>query len=424
MKRLARYQESEEVDFVIIGSGAAGGVMARELSEAGFRVVVLEQGPYLRPEQFVHDEYSVWFKGGLVGNTQDFPSTFRPSDAEEAQVPAGGFGALVYARMVGGASCHFTGNFWRFRPVDFVEGTLTGGIEGTGLEDWPINYEELEPYYSKVEWDIGVSGAPAPGDPPRSRPYPVPPLPVKSSGVLLEEGARALGWTPQPAPMAILSEAHNGRPSCIQCGWCMGFGCEVNAKSSTLASMIPLAEATGRCEIRPLSTVYKIETDARGRARGVLYFDETGASHEQRARAVVLVRQRSGVGPPAAVVGQLCLPRRAGQLQWARRQVSHVQRERVGHRRLRAPVERVQGAGRHAARARRVLRFGPDARILRRRGFGRPDGDWAVVLRARGDARGCAHLGEPSSSGCSRSTSRAPWTCSATARPCPSSPTT
>ena len=288
MSRGPRYQTREPVDFVVIGSGAAGGVMAKELAESGFQVVVLEQGPYLTADDFDHDEYGIWMRAKLAPSPQDFPTTFRATEADEAEVPPGSYGAVHYARMVGGSSAHFTANYWRFRPVDFHEGTLTGGIAGTGLADWPITYDELEPYYTKVEWEVGVSGAPGPGDPPRSRPFPLPPLPVKSSGVLLEEGARRLGWTPQPAPMAILSQAYQGRSACIQCGWCSGFVCEVNAKSSSLAAMIPKAEATGRCEVRPLSTVYRIETDAQGRANEVLYFDADGVSHGQRCRAVVL----------------------------------------------------------------------------------------------------------------------------------------
>jgi choline dehydrogenase-like flavoprotein len=113
-------------------------------------------------------------------------------------------------------------------------------------------------------------------------------MPVKSSGVLFEQGARAMGLHPQPAPLAILSKPHNGRPACIHCGFCMGFGCEANAKSSTLASMIPLAEATGRCEIRPLSTVFRIETDANGRVTEVVYVDALGREQAQKAKAVIL----------------------------------------------------------------------------------------------------------------------------------------
>jgi choline dehydrogenase-like flavoprotein len=116
----------------------------------------------------------------------------------------------------------------------------------------------------------------------------MPPLPVKSGGVLLEKGAAALGWHAQPAPLAILSQPHNGRAPCMHCGFCMGFGCEAGAKSSTLAAMLPLAEASGRCEIRPLSTAFRIETDARGRVSEVAYFDAAGVQHAQKAKAVVL----------------------------------------------------------------------------------------------------------------------------------------
>ncbi len=283
-----RFPTREPVDFVVVGSGAAGGIMAKELSEAGFDVVVLEQGPHRKAEDFRHDEYGTWMQGELSATTADFATSFRASPDEEAQPVTGGMPAVVYSRGVGGSSVHFTGNFWRFRPIDFNERSVIGPISGTGLADWPITYEELEPYYTRVEWDIGVSGAPGPNDPPRSRPFPVPPLPVKSSGVLLEKGARAMGWTPQPASMAILSQSHNGRNGCIHCGWCIGYGCESGAKSSTLAAMIPLAEATGRCEIRPLSTVYRLETDDAGRVSEVLYYDGDGNPQGQRARAVVV----------------------------------------------------------------------------------------------------------------------------------------
>ena len=282
-----RFQEREPVDFVVIGAGSAGGILAKELSTAGFSVVVLEQGPHRRAADFTHDELGVFLSGGLELPRADFPQTFREREDEEAQSVPTPFGAY-YAAGVGGSSVHFTANFWRFRELDFRERSLLGPIPGTGFDDWPFGYDELEPYYAKVDWEIGVSGAPGPFDPPRSRPYPMRPLPVKSSGVLFERGARALGMNPQPAPMAILSEPHNGRSPCGHCGFCLGFGCEYGAKSSTLAAMIPLAEATGRCEIRPLSTVARIEVDDAGRARDVVYYDELGEERAQRARAVVL----------------------------------------------------------------------------------------------------------------------------------------
>lgn len=270
-----------------MGAGAAGGVLARELAVAGMRVVVLEQGPWRRSEEFGHDELATWMLADLQPPPADFPQTFRTSEAEPAEVRATP-PPMIYSRGVGGSSVHFTANFWRLRPVDFRERSLLGPIPGTGFSDWPITYEELEPYYTRVDWEIGVSGEPGPFDPPRSRPYPVPPLPVKSSGVLFDRGARRMGWHPQPAPMAILSRPYRGRPACVHCGYCMAYGCEVGAKSSTLVTTIPEAVATGRCEVRTEATAMRVETDSRGRATGVLYLDGEGREHFQPARAVVL----------------------------------------------------------------------------------------------------------------------------------------
>ena len=280
-----RFQTSETVDFVIVGSGAAGGVMARELSVAGFTVVVLEQGPRIESAEFRHDEWLYKYNSELTwGARQGHPQTFRRTEDETAE-PAD---VLAYAHNVGGSSVHFAANFWRFRDIDFRERSLVGPIEGANLADWPIGYDDLEPYYTRVDWEIGVSGLAGPWDPPRSRDYPCPPMPVKSPGVLLERAGKALGYQPYPAPVAILSQPHNGRAPCYHCGFCWGFGCEVGAKSSTLVAMIPQAEATGRCEIRTLSTVHRVETDDAGRATGVVYWDGEGVEHRQAARAVIL----------------------------------------------------------------------------------------------------------------------------------------
>jgi choline dehydrogenase-like flavoprotein len=276
------------VDFVIIGSGAAGGVIARELSRAGHSVVVLEQGPWRQADDFTHDEWSVMFRQEFSGRSAGDYQTFRHREQETAEPRGLEPEPAYYARGVGGSTAHFSGNYWRLRPIDFREHSKVGDVPGATLADWPISYEELEPWYSRAEWEIGVSGAPGPNDPPRSRPYPLPPMPVKSSGILFEKGARALGLTPQVAPVAILSKPYRGRPACINCGWCIGFGCEVNAKSSTLATMIPEALASGNCELRPLSTVSRIEVDDRDRARGVVYFDAEGREQTQRTRSVVL----------------------------------------------------------------------------------------------------------------------------------------
>jgi choline dehydrogenase-like flavoprotein len=283
---MPKYKTSDEVDFVVIGSGAAGGIIAKELSQNGFRVVVLEQGPYLTEADFTHNEIKILNEDLLTNHPKLQPNTFRktPTDVAKSQR------AIVYGRLVGGTSVHFTANFWRLHEIDFVERSKIGPIAGTGFTDWPITYADLEPYYTKVDWEVGVSGlaGASPFDPPRSKPYPMPPLPTKSSGVLLEKAGRKLGWNPFPAPMAILSQPRAGRSACVNCGFCLGFGCEVGAKSSSLAAMIHVAEKTGRCEIRPNSYVHRIEVDANGRATGAVYFDAERNVHLQKAKAVVI----------------------------------------------------------------------------------------------------------------------------------------
>ena len=281
------FDQRTPVDFAIIGSGSAGGIIAKELSTAGFNVVVFEQGPYRKASDFTHDEYSVLIQSELMGGGPAVSGqTFRHDEHEVATSPS--TPSIRYAQTVGGSSVHFSANFWRLRPSDFNERSMLGSIAGTNFADWPISYEELEPYYTKVEWEVGISGAPGPFDAPRSKPFPMPPLPIKSCGVLMEKGATALGLHAQDQPHAILSEPFNGRAPCMQCGYCMFYGCEAGAKSSTLASMIPLAEASGHCEIRAESAVFRIETDDSGRASEVLYYDADGNEQGQLAKAVIV----------------------------------------------------------------------------------------------------------------------------------------
>jgi len=281
-----RFALSEPVDFLVIGAGAAGGVVAKELSTAGFQVVVLEQGPYLHETDYSHDEIKYTFQPGLTNDIKTQPITFRRTDPEPAKL----LKAIEYGRQVGGGSVHFTGNYWRFHETDFHERSLFGEIAGSSFADWPISYADLEPYYTKAEYDLGISGLAGanPFEAPRSKPYPLPPMPVKSSGGLFDRACRKLGLHPFPAPVAILSQPYRGRGACVHCGFCESFGCEMKAKSSTLVSVIPVAEKTGRCEIRPDSYVRRIETDASGRATGAVYFDAKRKEVFQRAKVVIL----------------------------------------------------------------------------------------------------------------------------------------
>jgi choline dehydrogenase-like flavoprotein len=282
----APFKPSDEVDFVVIGAGAAGGVMAKELAAAGLSVVVLEQGPYLRERDFKHDEFGVTFQPAMTNDVKRQPNTYRKNESEQATPQQ----CIEYGRQVGGGSVHFTGNYWRFHESDFRERSLFGPVAGASLADWPITYADLEPYYTKAEYELGISGLGGsnPFDGPRSKPYPLPPMPVKSSGVLFERAARKLGLHPFPAPVAMLSQPYQGRGACTHCGMCEAFGCEMRAKSSTLVTTIPAALKTGNCELRPESYVHKIQTNGNGKVTGAVYFDAANREVFQRAKAVAV----------------------------------------------------------------------------------------------------------------------------------------
>jgi len=285
---LKHYRPSEEVDFLIIGGARQAASWRKNSPPRGFSVVVLEQGPYLREKDFQHDEIKYTRLAAMTNNLKCQPHTYRKSKTETAGVQDQGM--IEYGRQVGGGSVHFTANYWRLWESDFKQKSKWGGVAGTSLADWPITYADLEPYYTKAEEELGVSGLAGanPFEAWRSKPYPLPPLPVKSSGVIFECATRKLGLHPFPALMAILSQPYRGRGACAHCGFCASFGCKVRAKSSTLATVIQVAERTGRCEIRPESYTRKIEVGRNGRVTGAVYFDAGRCQVFQKAKAVIV----------------------------------------------------------------------------------------------------------------------------------------
>lgn len=284
-------------DVCIVGLGAAGGLAAQVLTAAGLRVVALEAGPFRTREDFPLDELSThFFRNSLGPKFNAEKPSWRP-DARSAASPhayASGWGMM---NAVGGGSVHYQAQSRRFFPDDFRVRTNTiarYGEEalppGTAVADWPISYDDLEPYYTKVEYSLGVCGHAGanPFDGPRSQPYPLPPFRPFLQGEMFSDAARRLGLHPYYGPAAILTEPYDGRPACTYCGWCGGMGCYIDAKSSTLVSAIPKALASGNLEIKMLSRAVRFNDDGHDRVTSVDYVGPDGTVQRQEARYFVL----------------------------------------------------------------------------------------------------------------------------------------
>ena len=291
-------------DVVIVGVGAVGGVAALPIARAGLEVVGLEAGAWLGPRDFAPDE--------LRNNVRGWPQSAQKANREvpthrpNASAPYSPRRSIhPMMNAVGGTSLHYWGQSWRLNPWDFnvvSETTRRYGASrippGSTVEDWPFGLEELEPYYDRVEREVGISGQAGNVngtiDPrgnifegPRSRAYPMPPLRGSGFTAHMADAARTLGWHPFPGPAAITSEGYEGRPGCVYHGFCSRGGCHVNAKSSTAVSTIPNAQETGNFSILTHAHVTRVEVDDDGRATGVTFIRD-GRECFQPARVVLL----------------------------------------------------------------------------------------------------------------------------------------
>jgi choline dehydrogenase-like flavoprotein len=266
---MAKFDLTDDSVVVIIGSGAGGGTLAHELCEKGINCVVLEAGAMQSTETYVNDEWESFGQLAWLDNrttsgdwrvSRDFPN-----------LPA------WICKTVGGTTTHWAGASLRFQEHEFRVASEYGAVDGANLLDWPVTLAEMEPYYDRAEWKMGVT-----------RTHGIPGLPGNNNFKVLYDGAKKLGYeTVHTGRMAINSIPRDERNQCQQLGFCFQ-GCKMGAKWSTLYSELPRAMATGRLDLRPESHVLRIEHDAQGRMTGVVYADKDGNQHRQAARIVAV----------------------------------------------------------------------------------------------------------------------------------------
>ncbi len=288
-----------KVNAVVIGAGAGGPIVAKELATAGWKVVLLERGRWATPAD-CHKDDLINQRNSTLGHPfgpedDGNPRVIIGAKGEERIVEPSGPGYNNNAACVGGGTLSYGAMAWRFHPNDFRMHTVYAAkvpraVEGSTLADWPITYDDLEPFYEQAEWEIGVSGdvSTDPFHGPRKRDLPMPPLPPTREHAILEKGAKSLGLHPFHIPMLRNSVPYRGRPACMRCRWCVGFACEVDAKCGTQNTVLPLALATGNLELRTQCMTKEVLIDERGKATGVAYFDREGRLWEQPADYVIV----------------------------------------------------------------------------------------------------------------------------------------
>ena len=284
-----------EYDAIIIGTGAAGGIVACVLAEAGKHVLLLERGATLSFADIGRDHlrnqrlaiYGHNAGPDISGNPRVFVDPHGRSRVVKPYEPD----YHNNAACVGGGTRVYGAQAWRFHPDDFRMASKYGVPEGSSLADWPISYENLEPFYERAEWELGAAGdgGSTQSSIPRKRNYPLPPVPPNPQTAALQTAARQLGWLTSPVPLLINTQSYAGRPACIECKYCVGFACPTDAKNGTQNTVIPRALATGNCDLKTSAVAEKIETDDRGIVRGVSYFVDAQPRRETARAKLVIV---------------------------------------------------------------------------------------------------------------------------------------
>ncbi len=286
--------KNKHVNAIVVGAGAGGGIVAKELSVSGLSVVLFERGGWVTFDNTNTDELNSQ-RTTVLGNAhgpddQRYKRVVAGSDGRTSIILPSEGGYNNNAACVGSGTVSYGAMAWRFMQEDFKLKTIYGHVEGSTLDDWPITYEDLEPCYEKAEWEIGVSGDDSqnPFAPPRRKPQPMPPFSDNKEAKLMLDAAKRLGYHPFPIPMLRNSIPYGSRPACIRMRTCAGYACPVNAKCGTQNTVIPIALESGNCELRTNSVVSEILVNDQGKITGVSYFDEKNKKQTQTADIVIV----------------------------------------------------------------------------------------------------------------------------------------
>ena len=285
-----------ETEVCIVGSGAGAAPVAYTLSKAGKKVLVLEKGPWLTEGDFSKDEISVCRKPGYTPNLRDEQHVLETphKDHFDAKATFDSGRDFWNGSLVGGSSNLMSGYFHRLKPNDFNLLSTYGPIEGANVADWPISYDELEPYYAITEQMVGVSGKVVPHSflEPRSTPdFPYPKLAENYIASLIDTACENLGYTPLPTARAIISKAKNERNPCYYSNFCGSYACSSGAKGSARAALLDPALKTGNLTITPHAKVFKLTTDHSGKAISAHYYNKNNEEVIVKAQTFVIACQ-------------------------------------------------------------------------------------------------------------------------------------
>ncbi|SDQ12993.1 Choline dehydrogenase [Curtobacterium sp. UNCCL20] len=262
-------------DAVVIGSGAGGGVAACGLAESGRRVLVVEAGQWPGTAELSRDHIrnprSSWGLAARSGPADDGHPRTVSEGRERLLLRPSSPGWHSNAATAGGGTRVYGAQAWRFGPRDFTMASTYGVPAGSSLADWPFGYDELERWYERAEWEVGVSGGDTDGpwSGPRNRPFPMPPVRSGAARQRLADAAGVLGISTVHVPLLVNSTPYLGRRACEQCGMCVGFACPVDAKNGSQNTMLTRAFATGNASILLGSRVARLRTDSSGKVVGV-----------------------------------------------------------------------------------------------------------------------------------------------------------